>query len=177
MDIHQTCWSSALLGDAEFDPVTVAQGLDVDTEVSRRSKMRQKARQVLLRDDVQQKMKKALQKNPSTQDRIYVPGETIYFFVPHPSKPRYRRDSGRWRGPAVVLLQESHQRYFVSWRGRCLLLAAPNMRPASAEEALAREFVQAEMQQMEDLFGQEGEAKNYEDLADQPPPPTMAEKK
>ena len=164
-----------LLGEEEFDPVTVAQGLDVDTEVSRRSKMRQKARQVLLRDDVQQKMKKALQKNPSTQDRIYVPGETIYFFVPHPSKPRYRRDSGRWRGPAVVLLQESHQRYFVSWRGRCLLLAAPNMRPASAEEALAREFVQAEMQQMEDLFGQEGEAKNYEDLADQPPPPTLAD--
>lgn len=164
-----------LLGEEEFDPVTVAQGLDVDSEVSRRSKMRQKARQVLLRDDVQQKMKKALQKNPSTQDRVYVPGETIYFFVPHPSKPRYKRDRGRWRGPAVVLLQESHQRYFVSWRGRCLLLAAPNMRPASAEEALAREFVQAEMQQMEDLLEQEGDSKCYEDLGDLAAPPAVAD--
>ncbi len=125
-----------LLADDDLDPVTQAQAMDVDCEMARRSKMRHQAQQVLLRDDVQQKLKRALQRRPATQEHIYLPGQVIYFYIPN-MKPRYRQDQGRWRGPAVVIIQESHQKYYVSWRGRCLLLAAPNMRPANQEESMA----------------------------------------
>ena len=154
-----------MLGEEEFDPVTMAQNLDVDCEMTRRCRLRNDARKILMRDDVQQKLKRALQRRPATQDRTYVPGEAIYFFVPHPIKPRYRRDQGRWRGPAVVIMQESHQRYFCSWRGRCLLLAAANMRPASAEESLAREFVNVEMETLEQKLGGEEDSKVVEDMS------------
>lgn len=143
---------------------TLAQNLDVDCEMAKRSKMRQEARMTLLRDDVQEKLKKALVRRPTTQERVFIPGELIYFFVPHPSKPRYRKDHGRWRGPAVVILQESHQKYFCSWRGRCLLLAAANMRAATAEEAMAKEMVIQEMERQMDGNG-EAEAKQYEDMS------------
>ena len=160
-----------LLGEEDVDPITLAQNLDVDCEMAKRSKMRQEARMTLLRDDVQEKLKKALVRKPTTQERVFVPGELIYFFVPHPSKPRYRKDHGRWRGPAVVIMQESHQKYFCSWRGRCLLLAAANMRAATAEEAMAKEMVIQEMQKQTDGNG-EDDAKQYEDLSqmEQAPP-------
>ena len=61
--------------------------LDVDCEMTRRCKLRNDARKIMMRDDVQEKLKKALQRKPATQDRVYVPGETVYFFVPHPIKP------------------------------------------------------------------------------------------
>ena len=34
----------------------------------------------------------------------------------------------------MVIMKESHEKYFVSWRGRCLLLSAINMRGATIEE-------------------------------------------
>ena len=164
-----------LLADDDIDPVTQAQAMDVDCEMARRSKMRNQARQVLLRDDVQQKLKRALQRRPASQDHVYLPGQVIYFYIPN-MKPRYRQDHGRWRGPAVVIIQESHQKYYVSWRGRCLLLAAPNMRPASQEESMAHSWVKEEMKDMaEGLSREDGQGKEFEDLSDQrapePPPP------
>ena len=154
-----------LLGEEDIDPVTLSQNLDVDCEMAKRSKMRQTARATLLRDDVQDKLKRALQRKPTTQERVYVPGELIYFFVPHVSKPRYRKDHGRWRGPAVVIMQESHQRYFCSWRGRCLLLAAPNMRAATSEEAMSKQIVAQEMGQAMESNKKEDAAKDYEDFS------------
>ncbi len=160
-----------LLGEEDVDPVTLSQNLDVDCEMAKRSKMRQTARATLLRDDVQDKLKRALQRKPTTQERVYVPGELIYFFAPHVSKPRYRKDHGRWRGPAVVIMQESHQRYFCSWRGRCLLLAAPNMRAATSEEAMSKQIVAQEMMQAEESERKEDAARDYEDITGLEPPP------
>jgi len=40
---------------------------------------------------------------------------------------------------ATVLVREGYQRYFVSWRGRALLLATPNMRLATKEELAMNE--------------------------------------
>ena len=162
-----------MLGDDEFEPVTQAQGFDVDSQMLKRSQCRQLARQILLRDDVQQKLRRALQKKPTDQSRDFLPGEIVYFYVPNPNKPRYRRDHGRWRGPAVVILQESHQKYFVSWRGRCLLLAAPNMRPASSEEAGSQKIIEGEMERLSEEFGEAAEdskSKQYEDLTAQQQP-------
>ena len=60
------------------------------------------------------------------------------FWVPKKASKRYSR-GGIWRGPATVLVREGHQRYFVSWRGRALLLATPNMRLATKEELAMNE--------------------------------------
>ncbi len=162
-----------LLADDDLDPITMAQAMDVDCEMARRSKMRNQARQVLLREDVQQKLKRALQRRPASQDQVFIPGQVIYFYIPN-MKPRYRQDHGRWRGPAVVLVQESHQKYYVSWRGRCLLLAAPNMRPASQEESTAHGWIKDEMEDLSRQLGREGgDGKEFEDYSHQehPPPP------
>ena len=157
-----------LLADEDFDPVTMAQALDVENEMSKRSRMRNQARQVLLRDDVQQKLKRALQRRPPTQEQVYIPGQVIYFYIPS-LKPRYRQDHGRWRGPAVVIIQESHQKYYVSWRGRCLLVAAPNMRPASAEESQSHGWIKDEMETLMKSFGEPGgEGKEVQDVSQQP---------
>ena len=90
-----------MLADDDYEPVTLAQAQDMDSEVMKRNRVRQKARQILLREDIQSKLRKALQKKPTDQSTTFSPGDVIYFFVPHPSKPRYRKDSGRWRGPGA----------------------------------------------------------------------------
>ena len=35
----------------------------------------------------------------------------------------------------MVLMPDGQQKYFVSWRGRCLLVAAANLKVASLEAA------------------------------------------
>ena len=161
-----------MLGEDEYEPVTQAQSLDMDASMLQRSKCRHVARQVMLREDVQQKLRRAVQRKPATQDREYLPGEVVYFYAPHPTKARYRKDHGRWRGPAVVLLRESPQRYFVSWRGRCLLLAAPNMRLASLEEVGSQTVITEEMQKMLDESQDQDrwDTKEFEDLSQLTPP-------
>ena len=161
-----------LLGEEQFDQVTMSQALDTESEMARRSKMRMHARQVLLRDDVQQKLKRALLRRPATQEVDFMPGQVIYFFIPTVGKARYRHDHGRWRGPAVVIMKESHQRYYVSWRGRCLLLAAPNMRLASQEESMSHGWIRDEMDDLAGKMQDEGgNGKDYEDCSQVEPPP------
>ena len=161
-----------LLGEDDYDQATMAQAMDAECEMAQRSKIRNHARQVLLRDGVQQKLKRALQRRPATQDQVFVLGQVIYFYTPD-TKPRYRQDRGRWRGPAVVILQESHQKCYVSWRGRCLLLASPNMRPASQEESMAHEWIKNEMDKVSQTMGEES-GKEFQDLS-RPPPPEVGE--
>ena len=157
-----------LLADGDYDAVTMAQAMDVDCEMAKRSRMRNQARQVLLREDVQQKLKRALRRRPPTQEQVFIPGQVVYFYIPS-LKPRYRQDHGRWRGPAVVIVQESHQKYYVSWRGRCLLVAAPNLRPASAEESQAHGWIKGEMETLMRSFGERGgEGKEVQDVSQQP---------
>ena len=89
--------------------------------------------------DVQEKMKRAILRKPGVDtEGPYVPGCQIYFWVPKKASKRYSR-GGIWRGPATVLVREGHQRYFVSWRGRALLLATPNMCLATKEELAMNE--------------------------------------
>ena len=80
-------------------------------------------------------VKKALRRAPGGENGQYAPGELVFFWAPDPNKARYRKDAGVWRGPAVVLLPDGESRYFLSWRGRCLLVAATNVKGASLDEA------------------------------------------
>ena len=154
---RQSCLPD-LLEDEAITSTTLGQALSMETEVARQAEMRSIAKRALLHQDAQQKLKNALVRKPGGQIKEFLPGEKIFFWVPRARKGRYRHDHGEWRGPAVVIVKESHEKYFCSWRSRCLLLAAANMRGATLEEN-ARAGV-------EELELNDGQEKTYEDLTE-----------
>ena len=105
------------------DPkMSFAEGVSVDSEVSRAHKMRTLARMALIRNDVREKIRRTvLRKAATSQPRPFVPGAQVYFWVPNTQKQTRYRKGGEWRGPATVITREKMKRYFVSWRGRLLL--------------------------------------------------------
>ncbi|CAE7449079.1 TY1B-PR1 [Symbiodinium sp. CCMP2592] len=125
--LDEEVWSAAGLGQA----------LSVEGEVARMAEMRAAARVALLHGDVHEKLKAALRRAPGGQSREFAPGEMVFFWSPAADfkRRRYRKDAGAWRGPAVILMPDGSQKYFVSWRGRCLLVAAANLKVASLESA------------------------------------------
>ena len=153
----------SLLDDESHTMTTLGQALSLDTEVARQSEMRAAAKRALLHQEAQEKLKKALTRRPGGQIKEFLPGEKVFFWVPSPKKVRYRRDYGVWRGPAVIIAKESHEKYFVSWRGRCLLLAAANLRQ---EENLDIEGGLAELEELQGRWSTKGK-KTYEDVAEQ----------
>ena len=137
--------------------------------------MRHTARMAVLKLDVSDKLRRAMTRGPPdnrSHEHEYLPGGRIYFWAPAPSKGRHRRDPGRWRGPALTIIREKHQRYFVSWHGRLLLLAAENMRPAPAAESTTFDLIHAEAEDFEKEWKEKGEADfEYEDKTiDEAPP-------
>ena len=146
------------LDDDSQDVTTLGQALSLDGQVAKQAEMRAAAKRSLLHQDAQQKLKNALQRQPRGVDRTYLPGEKIYFWVPGNKPTRYRRDPGVWRGPGIIVAQESSQKYFVSWRGRCLLLAATNLRPATVAEAEDVDKTAEELHEMEKAWQMKREA-------------------
>jgi hypothetical protein len=109
-----------LLEEDVHGNLALRESLSTEGEVLRTAEMRAAARAALLRQDTLDKLKRALKSWPRGEQKEYSPGEMVYFYSPKPKTARFRRDGGSWRGPAVILMKESHQRYFLSWRGRCL---------------------------------------------------------
>ncbi|CAE7864387.1 TY1B-PL [Symbiodinium microadriaticum] len=126
-----------LLDEEVWQAAGLEQALSLEGEVARQSEMRAAAKIALLHGEVHEKLKAALRRAPGGQNRAFSPGEMVFFWSPASDlkRRRYRRDAGAWRGPAVVLLPDGAQKYFISWRGRCLLVAAANMKLASLEAA------------------------------------------
>ena len=109
-------------------------------EVARATAMRISAMKAFLRLDAQDKLKRALTRSPPAANRTreHLPGSLIYIWEPTVGKPRGARDPGRWRGPATIISKDGPEihstRYYIFWRGRCLLVAAEQLRSASADE-------------------------------------------
>ena len=158
-----------LLDEEVWQAASMGQALSLEGEVARQSEMRAAAKVALLHGDIHEKLKAALRRAPGGQSRDFAPGELVFFWSPisEPKRRRYRRDAGAWRGPAVVLVPDGSQKYFISWRGRCLLVAAANMKMASLEAADDHE-----------LRLREAEAhleKGYLDLSQEAEPPKEEE--
>lgn len=60
-------------------------------------------------------------------------------------------------------IQKYHQRYYVSWRGRCLLFAAPNLRRAALDES-DPQVIKRELSQLQEP--EDGHDKEFEDLSE-----------
>ena len=124
--LDEEIWQSASAGFA----------LSIEGEVARQTEMRAAAKIALLRGDIHEKLRAALRRAPGGEVRQFYPGEMIFFWSPvDPKRVRYKKQAGAWRGPAVVLVPDGAQKYFISWRGRCLLVAGANLKPASLEAA------------------------------------------
>ena len=110
-------------------------GVEPGCHVARQSEMRAVAKIAFLRADIHSKLKAALRRAPGGQSSEFCPGEMVYFWSPvaGAKKRRYKADAGAWRGPAVVLVPDGRQKFFISWRGRCVLVAGSNLKPASLD--------------------------------------------
>ena len=159
--------------EEEQDALSFAEALGADGEVARAHKMRMTARMAMLRNDVQERLRRAVLRKPHKSHVEFPPGCRIYFWSP--AKARRRYVPGVWHGPATVLCKESHNRFFVSWRGRCLLLARENMRLASAEELALNEPANADLRELSRSLRDPETNRGYQDgTLDRPPPPPPA---
>ena len=161
-------WPS--LNDEEVPP-SFAEGISVDSEVSRAHHMRTTARMALLRRDVREKVRRAVLRKPSTSQGPYMSGSRVYFWVPSNQKGLRYKNGGLWRGPATVITKEQGKRYFVSWRGRLLLLAEENLRLATREELALNEEVRDEMVDIGEVLRDPTRSNVYEDMRNKKPPP------
>ena len=153
----------------EDEKMGFAEGLSTESEVARAHRMRTSARISLLRQDVREKLRRAILRKPAAAVVEYVPGAQIYFWTPMRDKARYRT-GGEWRGPATVLVKEKSKRYFCSWRGRLLLLAPENMRMATREEMSMSETVKDEVADLGDMLRDPTKSNVFQDLRGPPPP-------
>ena len=64
----------------------------------------------------------------------------------------------------MVITKESNEKYFVSWRGRCLLLASANIRGATIQDNADQEASLEEIRRLEEQWQTEG--KQYEDISE-----------
>ena len=159
--------------DEEVDGnLSLRQSLTLDGEVARGDEMRAAARATLLRQDVREKLRRALKRWPRGEETEFSPGEVVFFYVPKPKTARFRKDPGAWRGPAIIILKESPQRYFLSWRGRCLLVSAPNIRRSSMAESADYQRRTEEAEEAEMRLQRE---QDYDDISQAPRPPVEKE--
>lgn len=70
-----------------------------------------------------------------------------------------------------MITREQGKRYFVSWRGRLLLLAEENLRLATREEMALNEEVRDEMIDVGEVLRDPSRSNVYQDLRHKPPPP------
>ena len=158
-------------------PPSFAEAVSSGSEVDRAHQMRVTARVALLRQDVREKMRRAILRKPATAQGPFTPGTQVYFWTPGP-RPRYSRTRGSvWRGPATVLVQEKHKRYFVSWRGRLLLLAEENLRMATREEMAMSETMKDEVVDLQGILRDPMQANTFQDLRGEKPPPRKVRKR
>lgn len=165
---YEVRWPS--LNDEEVSP-SFAEGISIESEVSRSHNMRTTARMALIRRDIREKVRRAVLRKPATSEGPYMSGARVYFWVPSNQKGLRYKAGGLWRGPATVITREQGKRYFVSWRGRLLLLAEENLRLATREEMALNEEVRDEMIDVGEVLRDPSRSNVYQDLRHKPPPP------
>ena len=154
-----------------------AEALDAESEYARAHRMRICARLALIRMDVQEKLRRTILRKPAHEgEGPFSPGTQIYFWTPKKADKRYKR-GGLWRGPATILTRENKERYFASWRGRALLLAAPNIRLATKEELALREPAKEDADDLGELLRDPHREKTYKDQTRLKPPPRVVKRK
>ena len=167
-------WPS--LNDEDVGP-SFAEAVNTDSEVARAHQMRTTARIALIRQDVREKLRRAILRKPATSQGPFPSGAQVYFWVPGRGR-RYSQTKGSiWRGPGTVLTKELQKRYFISWRGRLLLVAEENLRLATREELALTEPVREEVLDLQGALRDPERSNVFQDLRDIKPPPRRPRRK
>ena len=159
----------------EAPGLSYLEGVSTETEAARAHRMRTTARVALIRQDVQDKMRRAILRKPAVSQGPFMPGSRVYFWVPS-QKARYK-PGGTWRGPATVVVKEAIKKYFVSWRGRLLLLAEENLRLATKDELALNEPVREEIIDLQGVLRDPSRSNSYQDMRSLQPPPSRPRKR
>jgi len=153
-------WFNAATQD---DNDTMLAALGSDGEAWLAAQIRATARIALISGDACQKVRQAMMRRAPMVVGDLPPGSRVYFWQPHSFKGRNRSDPTRWRGPATVVARESHNKWYIGWRARCLLVARENLRNATMEECAAAEQISKEATLTADQ-------RNFEDTTTQAAP-------
>ena len=81
-----------LLDEDTTANMALRDSLGTDGEVHRAAEMRAAAKAVFLRQDVRDKLRRALRRWPRGEERTFQPGEMVYFYSPTPKTARFRKD-------------------------------------------------------------------------------------
>ena len=136
------------------------------------TQIRSAARMALIQRDATEKVRRAMLRQAPTVVGVLCPGSRVYFWSPNPFKARRRQDPERWRGPATVIAKEMNSRYYLSWRGQCVLVAREQIRLASSVETAAAEHIKEDAR----LVGGGAEDKSYKDVSDPAATPRISKK-
>ena len=120
--------------DEEDIDLAIAQVLELltaDRKRQREMAVRTAARVAFFRSQVDVKLRKGLIQKARVKRGEYAIGEMVCFYRLDKAGTTSKR--GRWRGPGLILGQEGGN-WWISYAGRCHLVAEEHMRPSTAEE-------------------------------------------
>ena len=113
------------------DEEQVLELLTADRKRQREMAVRAAARVASFRSQVDVKLRKGLIQKARVKRGEYAIGEMVCFYRLDKAGTTSKR--GRWRGPGLILGQEGGN-WWISYAGRCHLVAEEHMRPSTAEE-------------------------------------------
>ena len=113
------------------DEEQVLELLTADRKRQREMAVRTAARVASFRSQVDVKLRKGLIQKARVKRGEYAIGEMVCFYRLDKAGTTSKR--GRWRGPGLILGQEGGN-WWISYAGRCHLVAEEHMRPSTAEE-------------------------------------------
>ncbi len=121
------------------------------------------AKLALIERDAMDKVRRSMLRAAPTVMEEVAPGTRIHFWCPDPLRGRRRQDPERWRGPATVIARESKGSYYISWRGRVILVAREQIRLATSWETAAHGTIEKDL----NITAKNQEDKSYIDISDE----------
>ena len=137
-------------------------------EFAIQASIREAARLCWIQLDNSDRYRRAILRHPRLQKQVFFPGEQVFF---------YQESQGGWRGPAVVVAEQSNRILWISYRKALLKLSVEHVRSATSEEIMGKQMVDDELDDQFVHVHHEGQSRGYVDLLPQNPPIPPARRK
>ena len=137
-------------------------------EFAIQASIREAARLCWIQLDNSYRYRRAILRHPRLQKQVFFPGEQVFF---------YQESQGGWRGPAVVVAEQSNRVLWISYRKALLKLSVEHVRSATSEEVMGKQMVDDELDDQFVHVHHEGQSRGYVDLLPQNPPIPPARRK
>ena len=129
-------------------------------EFAIQASIREAARLCWIQLDNSDRYRRAILRHPGLQKQVFFPGEQVFF---------YQGSQGGWRGPAVVVAEQSNRVLWIRYRKALLKLSVEHVRSATSEEVMGKHMVDDELDDQFVHVHHEGQSRGYVDLLPQNP--------